>query len=182
MSRLGWLMLLLIAVPVVAGIYKSIGPGGQVIYSDQPVEGADKVDVGPLQTYTPPPVPKDAFPDTAEPAEPPLELEGYQAFVIVQPSDQETIWSNEGSLSVALSLQPALRPENEFRLLLDDDRVIAQGRSAVVELHNLDRGTHRLHAIVVDVSGREMARTATTTFHLRRTVAKRPLPKSISGP
>lgn len=181
MSRLAWLLLFLLTLPVVAGIYKSIGPEGQVIYSDQPVQGAEKVNVDPVQTYTPPPLPKEPFSDKAEPAEPAPESEGYQDFSIVQPGDYETIWSNEGTVSVALSLQPTLKPGDEFKLVLDDHQVIAQGRSSVVQLQNIDRGTHKLHAVIVDASGKELTRTTTTTFHLRRTIAKRPLPRS-SGP
>ncbi len=181
MSRLGWLLLLLLALPVVAGIYKSIGPEGQVIYSDHPVQGAKEVSVDPVQTYTPPPLPKESLPDKAKPVEPAPESTGYQNFSIAQPSDSETIWSNEGIVPVALSLQPALKPGDEFQLLLDDHQVIARGRLSTVQLQNIDRGTHRLHAIIVDASGKEVARTSTTTFHLRRTIATRPAAQS-SGP
>jgi hypothetical protein len=178
MSRLAWLLLFLLTLPVVAGIYKSIGPEGQVIFSDQAVQGAEEVDVDPLQTYTPPPLPKEPLPDKAKPTQPAPESEGYQDFSIMQPGDFETIWNNEGSVSVALSLQPTLKPGDEFKLVLDDHQVIAQGRSTVVQLQNIDRGTHRLHAVIVDTSGKELARTTTTTFHLRRTIAKRPVPKA----
>lgn len=181
MSRIGWLVLLLFTLPVVAGIYKSIGPEGQVIYSDHPVQGAKEVDVDPVQTYTPPPVPKQSLPDKAEPTEPAPESASYQNFSIVHPSDNETIWSNRGIVPVALSLQPALKPGDEFQLVLDDHHVIARGRSATVQLQNIDRGTHRLQAVIVDASGKEVAHTNTTTFHLRRTIAKRPAPPS-SGP
>jgi hypothetical protein len=176
MSRLGWLVLLLFTVPVIAGIYKSIGPDGQIIYSDRAAQGAEEINVAPVQTFTPPPPVKEPLLDETE--EPAAEPTTYQSFSITQPTESETIWSNEGIVSVALDLQPELKPEDEFQLLLNDHQVIARGRSSVVQLQNIDRGTHRLHAVIVDASGKEVARTATTTFHLRRTIAKRPAASS----
>lgn len=177
MSRLGWLLLLLFTLPVVAGIYKSIGPGGQVIYSDQPAPSAEEVVVDPV-TYPPPPSPQELSLDQDEPAEPDSEAESYQNFSIAQPSDYETIWNNQGNVSIALKVQPTLKPGDEFQLLLDDHQLVAQGRSPTVQLHNVDRGTHRLHAVIRNAAGQEVARTTTTTFHLRRTIAKRPIPRS----
>ncbi len=179
MSRLGWLLLLLLALPVLAGIYRSIGPGGQVIYSDQSAPGAEKVDVDPT-TYTPRALPQKPSPDQGEPTQSASEIEGYESFSIARPSDAETIWSNQGNVSIALSIEPTLKPGDKFQLLLDDHTVVAQGHSTAVQLHNIDRGTHRLQAVILNDSGREVARTTTTTFHMRRTITKRPIPRSSS--
>lgn len=174
MSQYGWLSLLcLLTLSVEAGIYKSVGPDGRIIYSDRPQQGAEEVDLGPVQTYLPPP-PSQLVPPVSKPV---VEPEGYQEFAIVQPGDQETIWNNQGSLSVALSLRPAIKPGDEIQLVLDDSRVIAQGRTPAFDLQNIDRGTHRLHAIIVDETGHEVARSNTITFYLRRTIVRRAVPQ-----
>lgn len=177
MSRLSWL-LLLFAVPVVAGIYRFTGPDGEVMYSDQPIEGAKKIDLDPVQTYTAPPVPSQSLRDKPAVAKPANKSERYEHFSITQPGDHETIWSNEGTVLVTLRVQPPLQAGDEFQLLLNGAQVIAESRSAVVQLQNIDRGSHRLHAIILDASGKEITRTSIITFHLRRTIAKRPASQS----
>ncbi len=172
MFQIGWLLLLLYPLSVLGDIYKSIGPEGQVIYSDQAVPGAEEIRLDPVQTYSPPRLPRTLDPDTQ--TAPSLEPDHYEGFSVQQPGDHETIWDNQGNVSVVLSLQRDLRPGDEFQVLLDDHHVIARGHTPIFHLQNIDRGTHRLQGVIMDAFGGEVARTPTITFHLRRTIAKRP--------
>lgn len=173
MFQVGWLLLVLFyPLSALGEIYKSIGPEGQVIYSDRAAPGAEEIRLDPVQTYSPPRLPNTLDPDPQVASSP--EPDYYEGFSVEQPGDNETIWDNQGNVSVVLNLQPDLRPGDEIQVLLDDHHVIAQGHTPIFHLQNMDRGTHRLQGVIIDASGRQVARTPSITFYLRRTIVRRP--------
>ena len=54
-------MIVLFACQAHAEIYKSINAAGEVVYTDTPTQGAEKLKMPALPTYTPPPVPTSSF-------------------------------------------------------------------------------------------------------------------------
>jgi hypothetical protein len=49
--------------------------------------------------------------------------------------------------------------------------------STVFQLHNVDRGTHSLQAVVLDQAGRTVESSPSVSFHLLRRFVVRPKPK-----
>jgi hypothetical protein len=50
------ILIVLFACQANAEIYKSINAAGEVVYTDTPTQGAEKLKMPALPTYTPPPV------------------------------------------------------------------------------------------------------------------------------
>jgi hypothetical protein len=159
------LLLLLSATPVVAGVYKWVDASGQVHFSDQPVDGAEKVVLPEPTVYSPRPLPGEEDDQQEQGATPGTP---YTRFAVVRPSDNETIWDNEGNVKVSLDIQPPLSEGHKFQVFLDGASV-GELATAQITLQNVDRGTRTVSAAVVDQGGIELGRTAPVTFHLRQT-------------
>ncbi len=157
--------LLVLPVLATADIYKSIGPDGTVVYSDQPSPGAEKIRVQQPSTYTPPPLPKfqptQRASDQAAPA--------YERLSVVSPKPEETIRDNEGTVIATFAVKPALQTDQGHRLvvLLDGNRQkpISVTR---IQFNNVDRGAHTIQAMVIDGNGKTLIESDPVTFYLHR--------------
>ena len=147
-------------------IYKYTLPNGNIVYSDKPppADQGEKITVEPLQSFTlPPPPPLEdntAKNNTPEPA-------GYEAFQITNPTNDATIRDNGGNVRVSLSLSPGLQGGHSIDVMMDGQS-IGGGRGNSVTLTDVDRGTHTVQAAVKDDEGKEVARSNSVIFHLKR--------------
>ena len=140
---------------------------GQVIYSDTPPPEAasgEEVTVEPLQTFTPPRTP--SF-EGSMPSDAADESAGYEAFTVTSPENDTTIRDNGGNVRVSLTLSPGLRSGHSIEIYMDG-KAIGSGNSTSLTLTDVDRGTHTVRATVKDGDGREIARSNSVIFHLRR--------------
>ena len=159
--------------PLQAKIYKFVLPDGTVVYSDTPPEkGAREVELPPLQTFTPPPLP---------PSSPALTVDepaaDYESFEVASPANDEAIRDNGGSVKVGLKIAPALRSGHEVEIFVDGTSV-GRGRGSSATLTDVDRGSHSVYATIVDGEGKEVARTPSITFHLQRVHIRRKQPRA----
>lgn len=161
------LFLVLAAIPALAAaaVYRWVAPDGSVEFSDQPHPGAQKVVIPPANVYKPAQLPTPTAPAAAAPSRAP-----YRFFRIVAPAAGATVRSNNGDVSVALKVEPALRVARgqAFVLLLDGKRLPGRYRTPRAMLDNIDRGTHTLRAQIVNAGGKVIMATAPVTFHLMR--------------
>ena len=168
-------LLVLFATASQAKIYKWIMPDGSVKYSDQPQEGggAEQVELPPLQTYTPQPVPKKTVKQSPQP-----KAVTYEVFKVTAPAADATIRDNAGNFSVEFEVNPGLATGHSIEVFMDGFS-LERSRRGEVSLTNVSRGTHRIYGVIVDKSGTEFARSETVTVHLQRaTVAgRRPAPR-----
>ena len=101
--RVPVILLLIIAVNAHAEVYKSINADGEVVYSDRPTQGAERVKMPALPSYTPRPL---RTPGRSAPAlEQPLQ---YERFSITRPANDATIRNNLGTVEIATRLVPVL--------------------------------------------------------------------------
>lgn len=163
---LALLLGLVVAAPA-AEIYKRVGPDGSVTYSDQPGPGAEAIDVPPISIIPSRPVPQANAPAPGRSASA-GSGSGYGGFAITAPADDETIRDNTGTVHVAATLEPALKPSHRVQFLLDDQPVGEPRTVPSIALADVDRGTHTVSAAVLDSSGREIIRATPVTFHLKR--------------
>ncbi|MGB0723173.1 MAG: DUF4124 domain-containing protein [Gammaproteobacteria bacterium] len=93
----------------------------------------------------------------------------YTAFAISSPGHNGTVRSAPGNVAVSLRVSPPLDRDfkHSVRIRLDN-RVVASGASTSFGLDNVDRGTHRLSAELLDENKRVLRRARTITFHLHR--------------
>ncbi|PLY16954.1 MAG: hypothetical protein C0631_02305 [Sedimenticola sp.] len=179
------IILLLVFVTAHASVYKWVDEKGEVHFSDQPEAGAEQIELSEPTIYTPP----DAIRsqpyfdrDQGRPSISQQRPSGYQELLITSPANEESIRSNEGSVSVTLQLSPALLPGNKFRVYMDGEEISSGLTTTSIQLMNVDRGTHLLYAIVVDGSGKELIRSNEVTFTIHKiSVLTKPKPNNSSN-
>lgn len=157
--------------PALADVYRWVDEDGVVHFSDEPRDGAERIEVQePPTVRLPRPQSSGTSAATGGQAEDDGdEAAGYERFAITSPTEEQTIQSAPGEVPVSLSLEPGLREGHRIRLLLDGSPAdVSPLRSLQVTLGPLDRGPHTLAAEVTDASGRVRARTETVTFYLHR--------------
>ena len=163
--RVPVILLLIIAVTARAEVYKSINADGEVVYSDRPTQGAERVKMPALPSYTPRPL---RTPGRSAPA---LEQQlQYERFSITRPANDATIRNNLGTVEIATRLVPALLTALGHRIQYYLDGVAhgALHDSTTLTLSNVERGEHRLSVSVVDATGTVLISTAETTVFVKR--------------
>lgn len=146
-------------------VYKYVDSDGNVIYTDQPRPGAERVKLPEPSTYSPPKLPP-ATPPAAEKDE---AQDIYTSLAISSPGNDETIWDNTGNITVTYSLKPALKSKRGHRMVvLVDGQALEPLKDTRVLLENVDRGTHHLKARIIDADGAVLIESGETTVHLHR--------------
>ncbi|MGH8695707.1 MAG: hypothetical protein ACREVS_04480 [Burkholderiales bacterium] len=90
---------------------------------------------------------------------------GSYNVAIVQPANEETVHDNQGNVVVQVTASPTLAPGDRVALLLDG-RTVAQQMGTTFTLSGVERGTHTLHAQVVDANGATLATSPPVTFYM----------------
>jgi len=159
--------LILLAPCVVAAgtVYKWVDADGVVHYSDQPQDGAEKVQLGTVQSLAMPvargaaaqPKPRE------EPKKAPLGL-GYTAMKITSPTAGRT-FVNE-PVPVSLDLTPQLQPGHTVTWYLNEAPLGETETSFTLD--RLDRGTYTLYASITDATGAETVNSPVVTFNVHQ--------------
>jgi len=151
-----------------AAIYKQVLPDGSIVFSDQKEVGATEIDVPPTQGYHAKPLHPGTQTDRVK--RPQQSDKPYSKFRITAPEDDATIRKNAGNIEVNIELQPGLNQKagHHIALTLDDRLIRSPSASTHILLKNLDRGTHKLQALVVDAQNNTLMRSPAITFHLFR--------------
>ena len=106
-----------------AQVYKWVLPDGTIQYSDRPQPDAKQVEevkLAPLQTYDgAAATPRNNQNQGSKPATP--AFAGYEDFKVASPANDVTIRDNGGSVSVSLSLSPALQPGHTVDILMGSE-------------------------------------------------------------
>jgi hypothetical protein len=167
-------VLLALAAPAFAGqtVYKWVDEKGVTHFSDQPIAGAEKVELssGPNRAATPAapsytPSPSQNTPTRTGPA--------YSRFVIESPQQDQAFINTGGKVSVQLAASPPIG-SNQVALYLDGSRVSDFEPNAMsYEFSNLARGTHTVKA-TVSAGGSVIQETPPVTFHVRQESAAQP--------
>ena len=149
MGRTFLYILLLIALPAVAQIYKYTDANGNMVYSDHSPDGvhAQPVELPPLNRVEPqapsaPPAPET---DNREPAR-----NAYDILELAGLPTEEALRANNGTFTVNVLIKPRLRPPHQLRLVLDDEPYGQPSNVPILQLVNVDRGEHRLAVQVID--------------------------------
>ncbi len=145
-------------------VYKTVDEDGNVVFSDQPSDDAEVIQLQEVQTIDNPN--KARLPSTSNRREAADPAEYYQAFSFISPEPDEGYRNNAGNLSVSLSLQPGLQRGHKVVIKLDGNE-IANGKALSASVQNVDRGTHSLSATVVDNAGKTLI-SANTSFTMLR--------------
>ncbi|MCK8515269.1 DUF4124 domain-containing protein [Methylonatrum kenyense] len=149
-----------------ATIYRYVDQDGNVSFSDQPSEGAERIEIEGSSTYTSPP----RSPRRERP-EQPIEEEaapGYELVQILSPADQGTVRDNEGRVTVRAETRPPLRDGHTLALLLNGDAHGEPQRGYSFELTDIHRGEHTVQLVVVDADGQAVAESTPHVFYMHQ--------------
>lgn len=165
---------LLLGAAQAATVYRTTDAQGNVVFTDKPVDNAQRVDLAPLTVVpsanpgvTPSLAPRrDTQPARRSVGQP---FMPYTTFRIASPSDEKTLPTGAaGNVQVVLDIDPDLRPDHKVRLLVDGDVSQSAMHTRAFMLTNLDRGEHTLQAELLDDDGQVRHRSAPVTLYVQR--------------
>ena len=176
-----WLIVLLVVSTTPAGAgpaWTWTDSNGLVHYSDTPVPGAKRIELGSVQGFG---AAQGGSGRRAAQAEAPRssttneqQSQTYSSVTIVSPTQQQTLWNTGGEVSVQVATEPSLRPGDRVDLVFDGQRRNLDSASTQLTLEDVFRGVHSVEAVVVSSSGRELARSAPTSFIVQQTSVANP--------
>lgn len=183
------LLLALLLLPATVGaktIYKYYDADGNVVFTDEPVKGAEEVRLpepqivgggSPAGAGTAPydmsarPKPPASLP--AMTGDLPNTLSPYSQFKIKSPTPDET-FRNADDLFVTLSIMPRLRKGHKVLILLDGRPYGSPKPSPQFAIPDVERGTHIVEARVLDANGDMVTSSGAVTFHMQRNTTPTP--------
>ena len=186
--RISLLIICLFAIqPAHAEVYKSVDEDGNVIFTDQPSENAEKIHVKEIQTVKtekPTPTEEEALPEVGLEEEQDEEAgPAYTSVEITSPENDAAIRANDGNITISAAVVPGLKADTGDHLALYmDNKLVSAGPGTQFNLSNVDRGTHSFSVAVVDKDGKELLRSAAITFTVLRHSVNQPKPAPRPAP
>lgn len=162
------LLLMLVLLPFAAAAaqgYKIVHPDGSVEFTDQPVKNAEEISLPDAQGYQSSGNGAASAQGKSTTTATPNGSGDYVQFAITSPQAEETISNSGGSVSVALSVSPALRQGHQVVITLDG-REMARGQSTSFSLSEVERGAHLVSAALVDAAGTTLRQANPVTFYV----------------
>lgn len=164
--------------PALADVYKSVDEDGNVIFTDQPSENAERIHVKEVQTIeSQKPGPSDSPTLTEEGQEQEDAAIVYTKLEITSPANDSAVRANDGNITINTAVEPALKQEAGHQLALYmDGTQVSTGPGPQLNVTNVDRGTHIFSAAVIDSEGNELLRSSSVSFTVQRHSVNKPKP------
>jgi Domain of unknown function (DUF4124) len=157
-------LLVLVALPATAQIYRYTDASGNIAYSNQPPDGVKS------QAVELPPLNSVERQSPIAPEQPPQRADKNAVYSVLEltglPSD-EALRANNGTFTVGVQIQPRLQGPHLFRLLLDGQPYGQPSNVPRLQLVNIDRGEHNL-AVQVLAGESLVQQSPTITFTVQR--------------
>jgi len=151
-----------------AAIYKWVDSSGAVHYSDTPTRDAKDIKLPDATVYTPVGSSLENSGGSAAPTGP-TKPANYSSFVIVAPASNEMVQANGGTVTIRFQSEPALQSGHYIQVVLDGRIQDQHATGPQIQLNNLSRGAHMIHASIHDAAGRLVARSNIVQFFVRQT-------------
>ncbi|MCW8903897.1 DUF4124 domain-containing protein [Sedimenticola sp.] len=149
-----------------AAIYKWVDSRGDVHYSDTPTRDSEEIKLSDPTIYTPTSTGSQS--GSAATGTRPPEGINYSSFVILAPSNNEVVQANGGSITIRFQAQPGLQPGHYIQAVLDGRILDQRVTGATLQLSNVERGGHMVHASIHDAAGRLLVRSNIVQFFVRQ--------------
>jgi len=166
-----------------SAVYKHIADDGSVFYSDKPLKQGDK-------TYKSEEVMKFKAPKSESDNQNKTKTRSrylgstgedevqrvkkqqalrYESISIASPTDDSAIRSNDGNVTVQVSLVPALQTDFKHSLvIIMDGSEAKQSSGGSATFQNVERGTHQFSARVEDEKGNTLLQSSPISLHVQR--------------
>ena len=146
-------------------VYRVVGPGGEVSYTDTPPEQGE-FEALELDAVNTQPALEPDF-EAGTPEEPPTD--SYERVAIVAPENDTTIPPGQLNVVVQLELEPPLRAGHLVQFFLDGAPQGEPAATTAVTLGDLYRGSRTIQAKVIDGdSGTVIAQSNGVVIHVKR--------------
>jgi len=159
-------LMLLIAGPVTAEVYRNVDAQGNVTFSDEPSKGAEAVKVKPVTTIT---LPKPQNVRETDKLREDVKREGsvYESVSFTYPENEQAFYSGSGDVRFDMRSTPGLEPGHKYEVTLDGQPV-GQSTSGSVDVSNVYRGTHNAGIHIVDKNGVQIKTGSPVRFTVHR--------------
>lgn len=149
-----------------AAVYRYVDAEGNTVFTDQPpldVEASEYRPVQPNSSVAPAPARPTGERETRSvtPAQP------YQVLELSGIPDEEALRANNGTFSLQVYSQPAVRPTHRLQLLVDGQPYGSPTAGTQIQVQNLERGTHLL-AVQVLAGNRVLQTSSEQSIHIQR--------------
>ncbi len=148
-----------------AGIYRHVDANGKVVFTDQPPEHAEEVDLPKINTV---PAEK-ANRSAADTQQSKKEVfTGYQSLTLGGVEAGATLYQPEGPVSIYARMEPPLQPGH--RLSMRHNETSVETANGSYTIPHIDRGSHRFQAEIHDGAGKLLIASTVLEFHVQRPV------------
>lgn len=158
------LYFLLPSVIYADNIYKVIDNENNVIFTDRPTNKAKKIELKEASSISPPkPIsyPKKITKNTNDAFK-------YTRLSIIEPKNNETIYNNQGDVTIKFLSEPKIRDTDKIILSIDNKDYVSAEQQ--YDLHNVDRGTHTIKAVLIGENKEKLISSDTIVFYMRRII------------
>jgi len=166
MRSIFFICLMAVALCSQAAIYKWVDSRGEVHYSDTPTRDAEEIKLSDPTIYTPAATGSGNGNDQARTG--PGEQINYSSLVILAPSNSEVVQANGGFITIRFQAQPELKAGHYIQTVLDGRILDQRVTGTVLQLANVERGGHMVHASIHDAAGRLLTRSNIVQFFVRQ--------------
>jgi len=145
-------------------VYKKYDSNGNLVFSDEPFEGAEAINVKPIPTidlHLPKNIP------TSNATPPPVPTDTYQSLSITSPKAESSIVNSAGAGTVSVTSSPGLQNDHQYKLLLNGENKGTQSSNSFV-LNGLFRGAHTAVVQIVKANGEVVKVSSPITFYIRQ--------------
>lgn len=175
LQRLACLLLIMLALPTAAQIYRYTDANGNTAFSNQSPDGvkAQVVELPPLNSVDSQKLPSQNAPAPSPPSPVPLQEVAYEKLELTDLPDGGALRANNGTFTIGVAIQPRLAPGHLLQLLVDGNQYGQPGNVPRLQVVNLDRGEHSFAVVVLD-NGRIIQQSPTITFTVQRVHVGKP--------
>ncbi|MEW5249655.1 DUF4124 domain-containing protein [Microbulbifer sp. 2201CG32-9] len=153
-------------------IYKTVGPNGEVVFTDTPpVDGkSERVQLGPINVQPislPKPIPTRKL-SPKDKRDPGAAYSGPVNVTIVSPASGATIPPGQRFIVLQVAIDPPLPQGHRFYAVVDGQRWRGSSSGTSLDISALERGSHSVQALLTDPSGKLLARSQTIMIYVKR--------------
>ncbi|MFC3094555.1 DUF4124 domain-containing protein [Alteromonas sediminis] len=145
-------------------IYKIVQEDGTVLYTDQPIPGAEPLDLSEVNSAV---MPRLATPPSQSSNTEQPEGESYK-IEVVSPAPETTVRDNQGRIAITARLSPTAN--GQFHLWLNNQKVGSQTSGSFM-VEGLNRGAHTFFVTATDNTGKTLASSDPQTFYMHQASA-----------
>jgi hypothetical protein len=177
-----WIAIIALLLPGLLAaqqIYRYVDEAGNVVFTDEPRQGAEAVELGPINTVnTPEPAAKSSG---RQPEKQDAQVATYKTARLIGPPDGSVLREQNG-FDVSLKLDPPLNTgQGDQALLTLNGQEYERGTRTSWQVRDLDRGSYSVQAAVVGPGGKRLASSNTLTVTIKKTSALQPRGPSVPG-